>query len=104
MQCALYESILATNESWNLIANCFSIAHTSFEKAVGTSYSYTIDLAISANNFLLILGVAVRSGRLFSIVKADWGLESCSLYGVERWPFLSSWPFYSVWLLFGGGR
>ncbi len=54
------------------------------------------------------------------LAKADWGLESCSLYGVERWPFLrgcftlkswcsfnpnlSSWPLYSVWLLFGGDR
>ncbi len=28
-----------------------------------------------SNHFLLILGVAVRSGRLFSITKADWGLE-----------------------------
>ena len=60
-------------------------------------------------------------GRLFSITKACWGLESCSLYGVERWsllrgawlyievincsfnPDLSFWPLYRVWLPFGGG-
>ena len=41
--------------------------------------------------------MAVRSGRLFSLLKLIGGLENCSLYGVERW------PFYSMWLLFGGG-
>ena len=65
------------------------LAHTSFDETVGTSYSYIIDhdcFKIMLSQ-LLILGVAVRSGRLFSIAKADWVLESCSLYGVERWPF-----------------
>ncbi len=32
----------------------------------------------------MILGVAVRSGRLFSIAKADWGLESWSLHVRSR--------------------
>ncbi len=65
------------------------------------------------------MGVAIHSGSLFSIAKADcdtrkllairsrevavlekllYTLKSCSFY-----PDLSSWPIYSVWLFFGGG-
>ncbi len=56
----LYESIL--NLGALLTA---SLAHTSFEKAVGTSYSQVITIAsLFSNNFLLILGVAVRFGKL----------------------------------------
>ena len=49
------------------------------------------------NYFLLILGVAVHSGRLFSIAKAGWGLESCSLYGVERWLLYIEVIVVSIW-------
>ena len=81
----LYKPFLATNESWSFVTT--SLAHTSFEIKGCRDKLYS-------NNFLLILGVAVRSGRLFSIAKADWGLESCSLYGVERWPFLRGCLIY----------
>ncbi len=42
------------------------------------------------------MGVAVRSGRLFSIAKACWGLESCSLYGLERWSLLRGLLYIEV--------
>ncbi len=43
---------------------------------VTTVFTIVQNNAISAIIFLLDLGVAVRSGRLFSISKADLGLES----------------------------
>ena len=48
-----------------------SLAHTSFEKAVETSYSQVVTIVQNNAISLLILGVAVRSGRLFSIAKAS---------------------------------
>ncbi len=50
-----------------------SLAHISFEKAVGTSYiqlGFTIVQNNARISCMLILGVAVRSGRLFAIAKA----------------------------------
>ncbi len=70
----------ATSESWNF-ANCHCRDKLQLD--------FQSNLYLSCNNnFLLIQVVAVSSGRLFSIAKADWVLESCSLYRVERWPFL----------------
>ena len=57
-----------------------SLAHTSFEKAVEISYMqlgfHDCVKCYLNNKFLLILGVAVRSGRLLSLAKAGWELES----------------------------
>ncbi len=68
----LYESILATNESWSF-ANCFSSSYKLWKGCRDTlQLNYHDCFSYLSSNFLLILGVAVCSGRLFSIAKADW--------------------------------
>ncbi len=59
-----------------------SLAHTSLKGCRDKTARLSRLCKKECNNFLLILGVAVRSEKLFSIAKADQGLESYSLYGV----------------------
>ncbi len=80
-----------TNEFW-IFANCFSSSYKLWKGCrdnLQLSYHDCFKIMLSQQWFSVDSGwLHVRSGRLFSIAKADWGLESCSLYGVERWPFL----------------
>ncbi len=57
------------------------LAHTSFEKE-GCRDKLQLRLLQNISSiFLLILGVAVRSGRLFSIAKADWATRKLLVVG-----------------------
>ncbi len=89
----LYESILASILATNESLLTASLAHASFEKAVGTSYVQLSKLSrllqimlISAIIFCWFWVWLSVLGGYFQLLKliGDWN----SLYGVERWPFL----------------
>ena len=66
-------SIPAANESWSF-ANCFSSSRATVRFLDCATNSISAILFCYNN---VVLGVAVCFGKLFSIAKADWGLESC---------------------------